>query len=117
MHAAQIQLITDEHAGVGGRLTTSRAAGELKGKGDGTCRLKSISSLETVVQGEPVLTSGLDRIYPAGILIGYVTEDIAGAGASPHNITVRPAADLDRVEEVLILIIDPVDLSTPETVK
>ncbi|HQR39217.1 MAG TPA: rod shape-determining protein MreC [Blastocatellia bacterium] len=116
-HAAQIQLISDEHAGVGGRLTTSRAAGELKGRGDGTCRMKSISSLEVVDTGEPVLTSGLDRIYPAGILIGYVTDVAPGAGASPHDITIRTAADLDRVEVVMILLVDPVDLSTPDTVK
>ena len=117
LNAAQIQLITDEHAGVGGRLTTSRAAGELKGKGDGFCRFKNVSSIEKVQEGEPILTSGLDRIYPGGILIGYVTSVVEGGGAIPQDITVRPAADLDRIEEVLVLLVDPQDLSTPETIK
>jgi rod shape-determining protein MreC len=115
--AAQIQLITDEHSGVGGRLTASRAAGELKGKGDGFCRFKNVSSIEKVEKGEPILTSGLDRIYPGGILIGYVESVVEGGGAIPQDITVRPAADLDRIEEVLVLLVDPQDLSTPETVK
>jgi rod shape-determining protein MreC len=115
--AAQIQLITDEHAGVGGRLTNSRAAGELKGKGDGFCRFKNVSSLEKVEKDEPILTSGLDRIYPGGILIGYVESYVEGGGAIPQDITVRPAADLDRIEEVLVLLVDPQDLSTPETIK
>ena len=115
--AAQIQLITDEHSGVGGRLTNSRAAGELKGKGDGFCRFKNVSSLEEVKEGESILTSGLDRIYPGGILIGYVTSSVGGGGAIPQDITVRPAADLDRIEEVLVLLVDPQDLSTPETIK
>ena len=117
LNAAQIQLITDEHAGVGGRLTASRAAGELKGKGDGSCRFKNVSSLEHVDKGEPILTSGLDRIYPSGILIGYVESFVEGGGAIPQDITVRPAADLDRIEEVLVLLVDPQDLSTPETIK
>lgn len=115
--ASQIQLITDEHAGVGGRLTASRAVGEIEGKGDGTCRMKSISSLYDVTEAEPILTSGLDRLYPAGILIGYVTSVAKGAGATPQDITVRPSADLDRVEVVMILLVPSVDLSMPDTVK
>lgn len=117
LNAAEIQLITDEHSGVGGRLTTSGAAGELKGKGDGSCRFKNISSLETVENDEAILTSGLDRIYPAGILIGYVESFTPGGGASPHDIVVRPAAALDRVEQVLVLAVPPEDLSVSEKIK
>jgi len=116
-YSAQIQLITDEHAGVGGRLTASRAVGEVEGRGDGRCRLKSISSLQEVGEGEPILTSGLDRIYPAGILIGYVQSVVRGAGASPHDITVRPSADLDRIENVMVLLVEPRDVALPESVK
>jgi rod shape-determining protein MreC len=117
LYASNVQLITDEHAGVGAQLTSSRALGELKGKGDGRCRLKSISSIQTVAEEEPILTSGLDRIYPAGILIGYVETYTPGGGASPHDITVRPAADLDRVEHVLVLDVEPQDLTIPEKPK
>lgn len=115
--ACQIQLITDEHAGVGGRLTASRAVGEVEGRGDGNCRLKSISSLYDVNENEPILTSGLDRLYPAGILIGYVTSVAKGAGATPQDITVKTSADLDRVEVVMILLVPAADLSMPDTVK
>jgi rod shape-determining protein MreC len=113
----QIQLISDEHAGVGGRLTSSRAVGEVEGRGDGTCRLKSISSLYDVTENEPILTSGLDRLYPAGILIGRVTSVAKGAGATPQDIAVRPSADLDRVEVVMILLVAQQDLAMPDTVK
>lgn len=113
----QIQLITDEHAGAGGRLTTSRAVGEVEGRGDGTCRMKSISSLYDVTENEKILTSGLDRLYPAGILIGYVTSVAKGAGATPQDIAVRPSADLDRIEAVMILLVHQQDLATPDTVK
>lgn len=116
-NVAQVQLITDEHAGVGGRLSLSRAAGELKGKGDGFCRFKSISSLQEVGPGERIVTSGLDRIYPAGILIGSVESVTPGAGASPHDITVRPSTDLDRIEEVMVLKVKPEDLTVVETIK
>ena len=116
-NAAQIQLITDEHAGVGGRLVTSRAAGEIKGRGDGTSRFKSISGLLDVPLEEAILTSGLDRIYPAGILVGYVQSVAPGSGASPLDIVVRPAADLDRLEEVMVLMVTSEDLSVTEDLK
>lgn len=116
-NAATIQLITDEHAGVGGRLVTSRAAGELKGRGDGLARFKSISGLVEVPVGEAILTSGLDRIYPTGILIGYVASVEPGSGSATVDIAVRPAADLERLEEVMVLAVPPEDLTLTEADK
>jgi rod shape-determining protein MreC len=116
-NASKIQLITDEHAGAGGRLVSSGAAGEIKGRGDGTCRFKNISSIEDVKDDEAILTSGLDRIYPAGILIGMVQPRNPNAGPGPQEIVVKPAAQLDRISEVMVLLVEPKDLSTPDIVK
>jgi rod shape-determining protein MreC len=117
LNAAQIQLITDERAGVWGRVTTSGATGSVKGKGDGACLFKSVSTNDEIKGGEAVLTAGLDRIYPAGILIGYVESVGPGTGAIPLDVTVRPAANVDRVWEVMVLEVDPQDLATPESIK
>jgi rod shape-determining protein MreC len=117
LNAAKIQLVTDEHAGVGGRLITSRTAVEVKGRGDGMCRFKNISSLQDMPPNEAVITSGLDRIYPAGILVGYVSTDPNDAGASAFDVTVRPAAALDRIEEVMVLLVPLEDVSTPQAIK
>jgi rod shape-determining protein MreC len=49
-----------------------------------------------------VLTSGGDGIFPKGLLVGRVTK--VGAGSDLFlNIRVRPAADLSRLEEVLVV--------------
>lgn len=114
--AAQVQLITDDHAAVWGRVTTSRAVGSVKGKGDGRCAF-NVSSLEPVKENDAILTGGLDRIYPAGILVGYVESATTGTGVNPLDIAVRPAADLGRLEHVMVLAVDPKDLATPETIK
>jgi rod shape-determining protein MreC len=115
--SAEIQLITDEHAGAGGRLVNSRVAGEIKGRGEEFCRMKSISSIQTVTKDEAIVTSGLDRVYPAGILIGYVLSAEGGGGAIPQDIVVRPAAPLDRLEEVMVLKIDKQHPAVPEAAK
>lgn len=118
-NAAEVMLITDEHAGAGARLVNSRAAGEIEGRGDGFMRLRSISSILEVKEDdrEAIVTSGLDRIFPQGILVGYVERVTPGAGAMPHDILVRPAAPLDRLEEVMVLLVEPRDLWTPEAIK
>jgi len=116
-NAAQVQLITDEHAGAGGRLVESRAPGEIKGRGNGTCSFKSVSSIQQIGEQEVIVTSGLDGIYPAGILVGYVESYTPGSGASPHDIVVRPAANIDRLEEAMVILMTPKDLATPEGVR
>ena len=69
---AMVQVITDKHAGLGAMLQNSRATGEVRGLDNARCELKNISTGETVQVGESVVTTGLDRIYPKGLLIGTV---------------------------------------------
>jgi rod shape-determining protein MreC len=115
--AAQVQLITDNYAGLGAQLAESRAYGEVKGIGKPLCEMRNVSGLEPVKEGEGIITTGLDGIYPKGLLIGYVEHLTLGSGAKNHQITVRPAAGLDRLEEVLVLQLTDQDLRIDETVK
>ena len=82
-------------------LENSRTQGVLKGGGQEQCYLDYVMDEESVPQGETVLTSGLDQVYPKGLLVGHV------AGSKDGNIykriVVKPAASLSRLENVLIL--------------
>jgi len=57
---------------------------------------------EAVPAGEMVLTSGGDGIFPKGLLVGRVTKASPGSELF-LNIRVRPAADLSKLEEVLVV--------------
>lgn len=107
---AMVQVITDKHAGVGAMLQTSRAMGEIRGLDNDRCELKNISTSEKVEVGESVVTTGLDRIYPKGLLVGTVESIEADPNAPWHKIVVKPAAPVDRVEHVLVLLVEPKDL-------
>jgi rod shape-determining protein MreC len=115
--SAQVQLITDNYAGVGAQLSESRAYGEIKGVGKAFCEMRNVSGLETVKEGEAIVTTGLDGIYPRGLLVGYVQEVGLGSGARSHRIVVRPAAGLDGLEQVLVLELSDQDLQIDETLK
>lgn len=82
-------------------LGRSRATGVLQGTGPGRAEIRYISSQEVVQAGEPVFTSGLDRVFPRGLLVGYVSS------VRPKDIELRIevalSAPLDRLHLVLVL--------------
>ena len=89
------------NASTGVMLARSRATGVLQGLGPGKAAIRYIGSQEVVQVGEPVYTSGLDRIFPRGLLVGYVSA-VKSREVELH-VEVVLAAPLDRVGLVLIL--------------
>ena len=100
---AQVLLISDQSSGVGALLEKSRLQGVLRGTANGEVVLERVMSDEQVVPGETVLTSGGDQIFPKGLPVGTVTKVSTGKDLF-LNIKIRPAADLSKLEEVLVLV-------------
>ena len=100
--SAQVLPINDQLSGVGAALKDSRLQGILKGAPNGTTTLQYIMSDEPVKPGEIVVTSGGDRIFPKGLLVGTVASVEPGKDLF-LNIRVVPSARLDRLEEVLVV--------------
>ena len=61
---AQVLLISDQSSGVGAILEKSRLQGVLRGTPNGEVVLERVMSDEQVPEGETVLTSGGDQIFP-----------------------------------------------------
>ena len=110
--SAQVLLINDPSSGVGAILQSSRLQGILQGTAAGEVMLRYVMSDEKVAPGEQVLTSGGDRIFPKGLPVGTVQQTNPGSDLF-LNIRVKPAADLSRLEEVLV--VSKVVENTPST--
>jgi rod shape-determining protein MreC len=89
------------NASVAVMLMRSRATGVLQGLGSGRALIRYVSNQEVVQVGEAVLTSGLDRVFPRGLLVGYVSE--VGTGDLELRVIVQLSAPLDRLSMVLLL--------------
>lgn len=99
---AQVLLISDQSSGVGAILDKSRLQGVLRGTANGEVVLERVMSDEQVQPGDSVLTSGGDQIFPKGLPVGTVTK--VGSGKDLFlSIRIKPAANLSRLEEVLVL--------------
>jgi rod shape-determining protein MreC len=97
-----VLLISDHSSGVGAILEKSRIEGIVRGTPAGEVMLEKVMSDEAVSVGEQVLTSGGDGIFPKGLLVGTVTKVTPGSELF-LNIHLRPAADLSKLEEVLVV--------------
>jgi rod shape-determining protein MreC len=93
------------NASVAVMLMRSRATGVLQGLGSGRALIRYLSNQEVVQVGEAVLTSGLDRVFPRGLLVGYVAE--VAPGDLELRVIVNLSAPLDRVSTVLLLPSQP----------
>ncbi len=100
---ANVMLITDVNSSIAVRLQSSRIEGILEGRGDDRCYMKYVSKDVEVKPGEWIITSGLEGIYPRGMLIGYVTEVKSEGEEIFQLIEVAPAQTLSTLEEVAVL--------------
>ena len=100
--SSQVLLINDKESGVGALFAGSRTHGVVKGSGDPNPRMDYIVNDEKVQVGDKILTSGEDHIFPKDLPIGKV--ESAKAAAPFQVISIDPAARLDRLEDVLVLL-------------
>jgi rod shape-determining protein MreC len=102
--SSQVLLINDHDSGAGVILESSRLQGIVKGTSVGELQIVDIMSDEKVEPGEHVVTSGGDRIYPKGYAVGTVISSTPDRDNDPFlAIKIKPAANLNRLEEVLII--------------
>lgn len=101
---SMVLLINDRDSGAGVILQTSRLQGVLRGNPQGELHVGDIMSDEKIDVGDEVVTSGGDRIYPKGLPVGSVSHVSPDRDNEPFlAVKVKPAADLSRLEEVLVV--------------
>lgn len=114
--ASKVQLLIDRNAAAGALIERTRVQGVVMGVGDGTLKMQYVPGSSDVKTGDLVVTSGIDGIYPKGFVIGTVDRADRGVGTY-YEITIRPAVDFTRLEEVLIVKTPPASRGVAEEPK
>lgn len=104
-YTSEVLLILDKDGTVGVLVQPSRTPGVVEGKGDlgSHLSLKHVPYDANIQKNQTVISSGLGGIYPAGLLVGYISEIQTAAGGLMLEVTVTPFVDFDRLEEVMVL--------------
>lgn len=101
---ARVLLIADHGSGIDVIVQNkNRSRGVLAGAGGNSCELQYVFREEKVRVGDRVSTSGIDGIYPKGLLAGTVSDIGAGAAGLFHQIEVQTVVDFDSLETVMII--------------
>jgi len=105
---SQVDLITRDKSGLGaviGQIGDSNALGVVTGtsKKD-LLEMKYVPGIVDVHLGQSVFTTGQDGIFPPGLKVGEIVNLIQGSATTPHVIQIRPAAHLDSMQEVGVLL-------------
>ncbi len=108
--SATVILLNDGGFTVIGQLTTTAATGEVVGQlGGGVLLMRQIDSSEEVIVGDEVVTAGIElgggvrSPYPKGLLLGQVIDVRRDANDVVQTAYLQSAADLEKLEFVLII--------------
>jgi rod shape-determining protein MreC len=103
-HTSQVLLINDQTSGAGVLLATTRIRAILRGSTTGQILINNLTPDERIKSGEQVLSSGGDQVYPRGLPVGTIESIKIDPDHQPYTlIQLRPAANLNQLEEVLVI--------------
>ncbi|HTA81194.1 MAG TPA: rod shape-determining protein MreC [Terracidiphilus sp.] len=101
---AQVLLINDQTSGAGVILETTRIRGILRGDALGQPQIVGLMADSRIQPGEQILTAGGDEIFPRGLPVGTVSKVVKDPDQDGFiRVLVKPAAHLDRLDEVLVI--------------
>ena len=101
---SQLLLLSDPTSGAGVFLQSTRTRAILKGSSTGQIVIENLTPDERIKPGEKVLTSGGDMVFPRGLAVGTVESIKLDPDHQPYTlITLKPAANLNQLEEVLVV--------------
>ncbi len=105
--SAIVKPITDPTSYVAARLQSSRYDGLINGRQlySGSLMMRYVKKLAVndIQYGEPVITSGMGRLFPPGIHIGRVREIQAKNYEASLGIEIEPIIDFSKLEYVFVL--------------
>jgi rod shape-determining protein MreC len=103
-HGADVLVLTDRNSSIGTRVDRTRARANVRGLGKpDACRLEYALRTEDMIEGDQLVTSGTDGVFPRGLPVGKVTRIERNKHGLFQDALVVPAVDVTRVEEVLVV--------------
>ena len=108
LNYAKVLTIIDSRSAVSCLIERTRDNGICHGSlyvydNDEMLRMNYLPDGSEINTGDRVITSGLDGVYPKGLLIGTVRSISRTTGEDDRYVVLTPAVDFAHIEEVLIM--------------
>jgi rod shape-determining protein MreC len=102
---AKVLLLTDPNSGIDVLVQRTRARGIVSGSLENGTVLKYVKRSEDIQDGDRLLTSGTDGVFPKGMMVGTVIKVMKQHIGLFQFVEVLPAVQPARVEEVQIVAV------------
>ena len=108
MNYAKVLCIIDSRSSVAVMVQSTRDNGIMRGQiadngSRAECYVYYLPSLNSVVPGDAVITSGTDSLFPKGLHVGTVSAVAMDGGSDGSYAIVAPSVDFLHLEEVFVL--------------
>ncbi|MCS7172202.1 MAG: rod shape-determining protein MreC [Armatimonadetes bacterium] len=100
--ASRVLLVSDPRSAVGVLVQRTRDPAIVEGQAGPLLRLRYLPRDATARPGDVLVTSGLGGVFPRGLRVGIIRSVLKGGLFLEAEVV--PAADLSRLEEVLLLV-------------
>jgi len=105
---ADVVLVTDPNSRIGVKVQRSRVRATATGKGENrSLQLDNALRTEDLREGDQVVTSGTDGVFPAGLVVGRITSLHRRNYGMVQSAEIAPAVDMTKLEEVLVIRTSP----------
>jgi rod shape-determining protein MreC len=101
---SRVILIVDRLSSVDAIVQKSRARGIIQGKSADTCLFNYALRKHDFSIGDVVITSGNDGVYPKGLRIGSITNNLKFSSGIFQDVEITPFVDFEKLEEVLVVL-------------
>lgn len=107
--AADVLLLSDSSSNVAARFQDSRLRGIIQGNGRWGATLEFVArqDADVLAEGELLVTSGDDGVFPPGVPVGVVAGFEVEETGHFLTVDVEPSEGLAALEEVLVLVEQP----------
>jgi rod shape-determining protein MreC len=102
-HASRVLLIDDHNSALDGVDQRSRARGIVAGVVDDGVIMKYVDRGEDIKADDTIVTSGLDGIFPRGLLVGTVAGVHREGPGLFLTVQLTPAVHFHELEQVLVV--------------
>ncbi len=99
---SRVLLIIDQNSAVDALVQNSRVRGIVKGNNEENCSFVYALRKDQVTEGEMLISSGMDQVFPKGLKIGKISKVTKVHSQLFQDITVETSVDFDKIEEVLV---------------
>lgn len=111
--SSEVTLVTDRRSTMPVEIRrTGERSVAFGGSLDGTIELRYLRTNADVREGDVLVTSGLDGLFPPGLPVGTISA-VQPASSAFVSVRVEPAAHVERTKLLLVLLAEPQALPAP----